>query len=71
MRDVRSVDGVMSYVREEKGRFAIGGMESKLQAVKLAVEGGVETVIANGRRPDRLAEIVAGKGHATRFRVGG
>ncbi len=71
VRDVRSVDEVMSYVREEKGRFAIGGMESKLQAVKLAVEGGVETVIANGRRPDRLAEIVAGKGHATRFRVGG
>jgi len=30
----------------------------------------VETVIANGRRPDRLTEIVAGDGVATRFRVG-
>ncbi len=71
VQEVRSVNEVMSFVREEKGRFAIGGMESKLRAVRSAVEGGVETVIANGRRPDRLAEIVSGKGHATRFRVGG
>ena len=71
VREVRSVDEVMSFAREGKGRFAIGGMGSKLHAVKLAVEGGVETVIANGRRPDRLAGIVEGGGHATRFRVGG
>ena len=70
VREVSSVGEVMSYAKEEKGRFAIGGMASKLQAVKFAVEEGVETVIANGRRPDRLAEIVAGDGFATRFRVG-
>jgi len=70
VREVCSVGEVMSYAKEEKGRFAIGGMASKLQAVKFAVEEGVETVIANGRRPDRLAEIVAGDGFATRFRVG-
>ncbi len=70
VREVSSVEEVMSYAKEEKGRFAIGGMVSKLKAVKFAVEEGVETVIANGRRPDRLAEIVAGDGFATRFRVG-
>ena len=52
VEEVASVGEVMSYAKEEKGRFAIGGMESKLRAVKFAVEQGVETVIANGRRPD-------------------
>lgn len=67
--EVSCVDDVLSYANEGKGRFAIGGMASKLQAVKLAVEGGVETVIANGRQPGRLAEIVRGEGVATRFRT--
>jgi glutamate 5-kinase len=53
---VERVDDVLSYANAGKGRFAIGGMASKLEAVKLAVEEGVETVIANGRRPDRLAK---------------
>lgn len=69
VREVAKVDDVLSYATRGKGRFAIGGMASKLRAVKLAVDAGIETVIANGRRPDRLAEIVAGEGFATRFRV--
>lgn len=70
VKEVLSVSDVMCYAKEERGRFAIGGMGSKLRAVKLAVEEGVETVIANGRRPDRLAEILEGHGLATRFPVG-
>lgn len=70
VEEVASVGEVMSYAKEEKGRFAIGGMESKLKAVKFAVEQGVETVIANGRRPDRLAKILEGGGLGTRFPVG-
>lgn len=69
VREVPNVDDVLSYATDRKGRFAIGGMASKLKAVKLAVDEGVETVIANGRRPDRLADIVAGDGYATRFRA--
>ncbi len=69
VREVEDVEAVLSYAHDAKGRFAIGGMASKLQAVKLAVDAGVETVIANGRRPDRLSEIVAGDGFATRFRA--
>lgn len=69
VREVEKVDDVLSFANEGKGRFAIGGMASKLKAVKLAVDEGVETVIANGRRPDRLAEIVAGQGFATRFLI--
>ena len=70
VEEVASVGEVMSYAKEEKGRFAIGGMESKLRAVKFAVEQGVETVIANGRRPERLAQILEGGGLGTRFPVG-
>jgi len=70
VEEVASVGEVMSYAKEEKGRFAIGGMESKLRAVRFAVEQGVETVIANGRRPERLAQILEGGGLGTRFPVG-
>ena len=70
VEEVASVGEVMSYAKEERGRFAIGGMESKLRAVRFAVEQGVETVIANGRRPERLAQILEGGGLGTRFPVG-
>ena len=65
--EVSDIDHVFRHVREDKGRFSMGGMASKLTAVKFAVEAGIETHIAHGRRPERLAEIVEGKGISTRF----
>ena len=65
--DVHQIDVAFSHVLDEKGRFSIGGMASKLAAVKFAVEAGIETHIAHGRHPERLAEIVEGKGISTRF----
>lgn len=64
---VDDVESVMSYARKDSGKFSIGGMASKLRAVKLAVDAGVETVIANGGNPERIAAIVAGQGICTRF----
>ena len=69
--EVTDIDNVFSHVREEKGRFSMGGMASKLSAVKFAVEAGIETHIAHGRHPERLADIVAGKGISTRFHARG
>jgi len=57
-------------VNDGKGRFSIGGMGTKLAAVGRAVAAGIETIIANGRRPEQLAEIIAGGGTATRFTAG-
>jgi glutamate 5-kinase len=54
-------------VRADKGRFSMGGMASKLKAVQFAVDSGIETHIAHGRHPERMAGIVAGKGISTRF----
>lgn len=64
---VDEIDSVFRHVREDKGKFSMGGMSSKLEAVKFAVEAGIETHIANGRHPERLADIIAGKGISTKF----
>jgi len=45
----------------------MGGMASKLAAIKFAVDAGIETHIAHGRHPERLAAILAGDGISTRF----
>lgn len=67
---VEDVEAVMGFVKSERGRFSIGGMASKLQAVRLAVESGVETHIAHGRQPERLSPILEGAvGLSTRFAV--
>ncbi|MDE0837213.1 MAG: glutamate 5-kinase, partial [Akkermansiaceae bacterium] len=65
--EVTDIDSVFKHVHKDKGKFSMGGMASKLDAVKFAVEAGIETHIANGRRPERLAQIVAGKGISTKF----
>ena len=55
------------HVRDESGHFSVGGMQTKLKAVKIATDAGVDTVIANGRRSDQLADLVQGSGIGTRF----
>ena len=65
--EVNNVADVMSFVRDDQGKFSIGGMASKLTAVQYAVENGIETWIANGRRPERLLDICGGNAIGTRF----
>jgi glutamate 5-kinase len=65
--EVADIDSVFHHVRLDKGRFSMGGMASKLGAIRYAVDAGIETHIANGRHPERLADIVAGTGLSTRF----
>jgi glutamate 5-kinase len=65
--EVPAIDDVFKHVRDDKGRFSMGGMASKLAAIKFAVDAGIETHIAHGRHPERLAGIVAGDGISTRF----
>lgn len=44
-----------------------GGMQAKLSAAKIAGEAGVPMVIANGKNPDILYDICAGKSIGTLF----
>ncbi len=65
--EVADIDAAMVFASGEKGRFSVGGMGSKLQAVKLAVDAGIPAVIAHGRVPGLLLRIVAGESVGTRF----
>ncbi len=64
---VDDIDTVVEHVRSDHGKFSIGGMESKLKAVRFALDAGVETVIAGGRKPSALGSIVSGGAGGTRF----
>lgn len=64
---VRDIEAVAGLVREDKGKLSVGGMVTKLEAVRLAVGARITTVIANGRKPQAIKAIVAGKPGGTRF----
>lgn len=68
---VENVDDVMHLASDRRGPLSTGGMGSKLQAVKLAVEAGIPTVIANGRTPGLLGRIAAGESIGTQFAARG
>lgn len=64
---VENVESVVSFARPDKGDLSVGGMVSKLQAVKLAVSSGIETVIASGRQPGAIGDVLVGADVGTRF----
>jgi len=64
---VAEVAQVAGLAREEKGRFSVGGMASKLEAVKLALDAGISTHIASGRKARQIEAILAGRAAGTRF----
>ena len=55
--------------RPRRGEHSTGGMKAKLSAVQTAVDAGIETVIAHGRRKGTIAGAVAGGDIGTRFPV--
>lgn len=69
IRQVDDIDEVFGFAEDVKDKMSMGGMQAKLQAVKRAVEAGIETCIANGRAPERLKAILAGEGLCTRFKA--
>jgi glutamate 5-kinase len=64
---VEDIDEVASLARQEKGQFSVGGMISKLQAVRLAVDAGISTYIVSGRKPGQIGLAAAGALAGTRF----
>lgn len=51
-------------------RFGTGGMETKIKAAKIATDAGIDMVIANGKDPAVLYDIIDGKNVGTRFVAG-
>ena len=62
--DVNSVREFASGAGTARGT---GGMETKLNAAEICICAGVEMVIANGKKPQNLYDIVEGKEIGTRF----
>lgn len=66
---IRDVDSAFGLVLPEKGPNSVGGMAAKLTAVKIAVTGGVETCIIDGRQDGGVLAAARGEDVGTRFPV--
>jgi glutamate 5-kinase len=64
---IRDIDSAFALVLPEKGANSVGGMAAKLTAVKIAVTGGVETAIIDGRAPGGVLAAAHGEDVGTRF----
>jgi glutamate 5-kinase len=60
-------DEITRLVWDSEGRGSVGGMATKLQAAQKASASGVPMVIANGRTPGVVAQILAGEPAGTYF----
>ena len=67
--EILDIADAARFVRTEKNRFSVGGMVTKLEAVKLATAAGIPAVIANGRRAAVIPRIAAGHRVGTLFPV--
>ncbi|MFA7234983.1 MAG: glutamate 5-kinase [Terrimicrobiaceae bacterium] len=67
--EVRDIAAAARLVRPDKGEESVGGMKTKLEAVKLAVGSGISCTILDGRKPDQIAAALAGKDAGTKFPV--
>ncbi len=66
---VANLQEILCHVTPDKGEHSRGGMTSKLKAVKTTVAAGIETIIADGRRPQQMERALAGEDVGTRFVV--
>jgi len=64
---VTEISDAFRHVTPEKGEHSTGGMQAKLQAVQSAMNAGIETVIAHGRKKGQITGAIAGKDVGTRF----
>lgn len=60
-------EAVAKFVKDDSGKFSIGGMKSKLDAVRVAKEAGVKIVIGNGDAPERLMGYLTEESLGTYF----
>lgn len=60
-------DEVLSLADGKGSALGTGGMKTKLHAAKIATEAGIDMVIANGKDPNILYDIAAGKNVGTLF----
>lgn len=57
---VEDVDAVLAFAEDDRGRFSMGGMSAKLQAVREAVNAGIGTYMVHGSHPERIGLLLEG-----------
>ncbi len=66
--EVAEIDaGIMDLAKGPQKKASIGGMITKLEAAKVAMNSGIQVVIANGNAEDRILDICRGKKAGTWF----
>ena len=60
-------DELLQLVGASKSSRGTGGMKTKLEAVRTATAVGVDVIIANGKRPNILTELMSGLDTGTLF----
>ncbi len=68
LRHVRQIDEtIRSYAGNTPSQRSVGGMISKLDTAQMMLEARIPMILANGRRPNVLTDIAAGKQVGTLF----
>ena len=60
-------DDILSLGGSEGSSLGTGGMKTKLHAAQICTENNCDMIIANGKNPRILYDIVEGKAVGTRF----
>lgn len=60
-------DSVLSHVAPVKSSFGRGGMGTKVRMAQQTARLGAEVILANGRRPNILPQVLSGEGPCTRI----
>ena len=65
---VEEITGEVESLAGSRGSsLGTGGMITKIKAAKIATNVGIDTIVANGKNPEILYDILNGEGTFTRF----
>ena len=67
IRLVEKIEDVFGHVSDRKTVFTVGGMHSKLNAIRTSVRAGIPVFLADGREANVLTKIFSGKDVGTFF----
>ena len=64
---VARIGDVLRLARPEKGAESVGGMQTKLEAIRLASNSGIAAHILDGRKPGQILKALSGADVGTSF----
>ena len=66
---VSNISEALRFVRPDKGMESVGGMKTKLEAVRKVFAAGISAHILDGRKPGQILAALHGKDVGTSFPV--